>query len=144
FAGMGIATRGVPAPGIDTFRWLAGDHPIPQAASFAAGDALVTWCAGLAKDAPLLVLLSGGSSACVEVPAPGWTAQRVEEENRRLLRSGLSIEELNRRRESMSAIKGGKLGRRLLERTGGIRVWVLADTEPATAAATIGSALFYQ
>jgi glycerate-2-kinase len=56
-----------------------------------------------------------------------------------LLPAGLPIEELNRRRAGWSALKDGRLGKLLLERTTKIRVWVLADTDPATAPATVGS-----
>ncbi|MES2154995.1 MAG: DUF4147 domain-containing protein [bacterium] len=144
FRGLGVAPRGVPAPGVDTFRWLVGDHPVVGPGSLAAGRDVLAWCDALPADEPLLVLLSGGSSACLEVPAEGLSDAAMVAASRDLLAAGLPIEELNRRRAAISAVKGGKLGAHLLRRTGRIRVWVLADTDPATAAATIGSALFWQ
>lgn len=140
FQGFGVAPAGVPAPTVDTFRWHRGEHPVPGAGSFAAGKALLEWVARYPEGEPLLVLLSGGSSACVEAPD-----SLVEEELAHrwtdLLHAGVPIEEMNRQRAAWSALKGGKLGQKLLERTGCIRVWVLADTDPATAAQTIGSAI---
>ncbi len=144
FRGIGVAPRGVAAPGVDTFRWLPGDHPIPGPASFAAGAQVLEWCDQLAPDEPVLVLLSGGASACLEVPAPGYSQADVAAAHRELLRRGLPIEELNRERGTLSAVKLGKLGACMLRRTSRVRVWLLADTDPATAAATAGGAPFWQ
>lgn len=144
FRGLGVAPRGVAAPGIDTFRWLPGGHPVADGNSFAAGREVVAWCDALPRDEPLLVLLSGGSSACLELPASGHGEEEIAALHRQLLQSGLPIEELNRRRAAVSAIKGGKLGAHILARTPKLRVWLLADTDPATAAATVGSAPFLQ
>jgi single-stranded-DNA-specific exonuclease len=47
----------------------------------------------------VLVLLSGGASACLEVPAAGLTADEVVRRHGELFRAGLPIEELNRRRQ---------------------------------------------
>src|SRR6185503_15944756 len=54
------------------------------------------------------------------------------------------IEALNAERETLSALKGGKLGRILLERTPKVRVWLLADADPATAPHAVGSGPFFQ
>lgn len=144
FRGIGAAPAGVPMPGIDTFQWHKGEHPIPGPGSFAAGAAVLEWAATFPVDEPILVLLSGGSSACLEAPAPGHSEADVRALNDAVWRGGIPIEEMNRRRAELSAIKGGRLGRLLLQRTPRIRVWVLADTDPATAAQTIGSALLWQ
>jgi hydroxypyruvate reductase len=138
FSGLGVAPKGVPAPNVDTFRWLPGDHPIPGDASFAAGQAVLEWADAVPEGEPVLVLLSGGASACAEVAegvAPADLQQRWEE----LLRAGQAIEAMNRRRSEWSALKGGKLGRRLLARTPKVEAWLLADTDPAAAPAAVGS-----
>lgn len=143
FKGLGVAPKGVHAPNVDTFRWLPGDHPLPGPASFAAGRAVVEWVEALPDDAPVLVLLSGGASACVEVPLgvtePGLVAQWSA-----WMHSGLSIEELNARRTTLSALKGGALGARLLAGTSRVRTWVLADTDAERAAQTVASAPLLQ
>lgn len=141
FQGIGVAPPGVPAPSVDTFRWHQGDHPVPGGRSLAAGQAVLDWAAAFPEGEPLLVLLSGGASACVEVPLEG-TPQELAARWEALLAEGLPIEETNRRRAAWSALKAGRLGRRLLERTPRIRVWLLADTDPATAQATVGSGPF--
>lgn len=143
FKGLGVAPKGVPAPNVDTFRWLPGDHPMPGPDSFAAGRAVVDWVESLPDDAAVLVLLSGGASACVEMPL-GVSEQALIDQWSSWMRSGLAIDELNQRRTGLSALKGGALGGRLLAGTSRVRVWVLADTDAAQAAATVGSAPFLQ
>ncbi len=136
--GLGVAPKGVHAPNVDTFRWLPGDHPVPGAASFAAGRAVVEWTDGLPKDEPVLVLLSGGASACVELPL-GLDEAGLQAKWRDLLRSGMPIEAMNQERARLSALKGGKLGERLLRRTGRVRAWLIADTGRDEAAEAVGS-----
>lgn len=139
FQGFGVAPAGVPAPSVDTFRWQQGDHPIPGAKSFAAGRALLAWADAYPAGEPLLVLLSGGASACAEVPE-GVAEDELARRWEALLHAGEPIDAMNRQRAAWSALKAGKLGRRLLRKTGRIRVWLLADTDPAAAQATVGSA----
>lgn len=141
--GLGVAPAGMQVPHIDTFQWLAGDHPIPNDRSFAAGERILSWVATLPPGAPVLVLLSGGASALAEVPRSTSRAQ-LRDLWRTWMSAGLPIAELNQRRATLSALKAGQLGRALLEKTSRIRVWLLADTNPDDAAAVVGSAPFYQ
>jgi glycerate 2-kinase len=99
---------------------LESSHPIPDARSLAAGDALLGFLAALPADEPLLFLLSGGASALAEVLPPGMMEEQLTEVNRWLLASGLPISEMNAIRQRLSRIKGGKLipylkGRRCLQ-----------------------------
>jgi len=87
-----------------------GGHPDYTDASFDAGDELLRF---VDAHHDLLFLISGGGSACVEVPAPGFTREQLREENARLIASGLPIGAINAKRKSMSAIKGGKLAQRV-------------------------------
>jgi len=88
-----------------------GGHPQISAASFAAGRALLDF---VDAHENLLFLISGGGSACVEVPLSPWFDEReVTETNRRLLGSGASIGAMNCVRKHLSAIKGGRLGARV-------------------------------
>jgi glycerate-2-kinase len=57
----------------------------------------------------LLVLLSGGASAMMAVPAGGLTLGDKQETTSRLLRAGADIHALNTVRKHLSAIKGGQL-----------------------------------
>lgn len=140
--GLGVAPKGVHAPNVDTFRWLPGDHPVPAERSFAAGRAVLDWVDALPGDEPVLVLLSGGASACLEVP-DGVSEGELQARWRAWLASGLSVEAMNQERARLSALKGGRLGERLLGRTSKARVWLLADTDPEQAELAVGSGPFY-
>jgi glycerate 2-kinase len=87
-----------------------GGHPSMTPASFEAGRALLAFVD--AHD-DILFLVSGGGSACVEVPRDGLTAEEVAAENARLVRSSLPIAAINARRRELSAIKGGRLADRV-------------------------------
>src|SRR5205814_4447000 len=83
-----------------------GTHPHYSKESFEAGQRLLRF---VDKHDDITFLISGGGSACVEVP----TRDDAIEENARLIASGLPIGEINARRKEMSAIKGGKLAARV-------------------------------
>jgi hydroxypyruvate reductase len=86
-----------------------GGHPLVTADSFAAGRALVEF---VERHDEILFLISGGGSACVELPLTPWFDERdVMETNERLIASGLPIGEINCVRKHLSAIKGGRLAR---------------------------------
>ena len=84
-------------------------HPVPDERSLAAGSRLLATVAGMREDSHLLLLVSGGASALVEVPEPGLTLEDLAAENERLLAQGLDIHAMNRRRRALSRIKGGRL-----------------------------------
>ena len=87
-----------------------GGHPLPNAESFAAGEAALRAAdANRARGELLVVLLSGGASAMFEAPAPGVTLEQTIAVTRELLRSGRPIAEMNARRTQLSAVKGGRL-----------------------------------
>ena len=87
-----------------------GGHPDMTPASFAAGRALLDFVD--AHD-DITFLVSGGGSACVEVPLPPHTEEELIATNHALVASGLPIGEMNRVRRTRSAIKGGRLGGRV-------------------------------
>ncbi len=117
---------------------LSGGHPLPDRLSLAAGERLREWLVGIGPDETLLALISGGSSACIELPADGLSLNDVIRENRRLLGSGLPIHEVNAVRKRLSVLKGG--GALRLTR-GRVTVLVLSDV-PGDDLATVGSGLF--
>jgi hydroxypyruvate reductase len=92
-----------------------GGHPEMTDASFAAGRAVVDFVD--AHD-DILFLISGGGSACVDVPLSPWFDEHdVSDTNARLIKSGASIGEINCVRKHLSAIKGGRLGARVRGRS---------------------------
>jgi len=106
-AGLVIAPAdtSVPAP----FELIVGGHPTPTAGSERAGRRALELAASCAADAHLLVLISGGASAMMAVPADGVTLEDKRQTTDRLLRAGADIHALNTVRKHLSAIKGGRL-----------------------------------
>jgi hydroxypyruvate reductase len=93
--------------------WHRGGHPLPDAGSLAAGAAVAALVDRAPPDARFLVLLSGGASALLELPAPGVTLERLRQANAGWLAGGLAIDAVNRERAALSMLKGGGLARRL-------------------------------
>jgi len=90
-------------------RVVRGGHPEMTDASFDAGAALMKFLE--TGNEPVVALVSGGSSACIEAPlAPWFDRDDLVEVNRRLLRAGLPIAAMNTVRRHLSALKGGRLG----------------------------------
>jgi glycerate 2-kinase len=88
---------------------LEAAHPVPDDSSIAAGQALLDLIENIPPQYPVLVLISGGASALVEVLAPYVSLADLQRVNRWLLGSGLDIHAMNKIRKSLSAIKGGRL-----------------------------------
>lgn len=92
---------------------LPSAHPLPDERSLAAGARLLAWVDALPATAQPLFLISGGSSALVEVPEAGAGLADLEALTRLSFTQGMPITELNARRAALSRIKGGKLAARL-------------------------------
>jgi len=102
-AGRSVAVSG--------FRQLQASHPVPDERSVAAAEAALEFASGLAPDDLLLVLLSGGGSSLMCLPADGLALQEKQQLTRQLLSCGATIEEINCVRKQLSRIKGGSLAR---------------------------------
>ena len=81
-------------------------HPVPDANSFAATEAVLKLTEGLLPEDTVLFLLSGGGSALFEKPL--IPEEELKEVTRRLLASGADIVEMNTVRKRLSAVKGGR------------------------------------
>ena len=109
-SGLVISPGTVSAPaGFDS---IVAGHPTPTAASEAAGRRALALAESLGSEGTLLVLLSGGASAMMAVPADGLTLDDKRTTTDRLLRAGADIHALNTVRKHLSAIKGGWLAAR--------------------------------
>jgi glycerate 2-kinase len=95
----------VPSP----FEMIRGNHPVPGAGSERAGRRALELASSVPPDESLLVLLSGGASAMMAVPAETITLDDKRRTTDRLLKSGADIHALNTVRKHISAIKGGWL-----------------------------------
>lgn len=88
---------------------LTAGHPVPDRAGRHAAARLLALVKKLSADDLLLVLLSGGASSLLTVPAPGLTLADKQRTTHLLLRCGAAITEINAVRKHLSGIKGGRL-----------------------------------
>jgi len=88
---------------------LEASHPVPDAAGEAASRRIFETVSGLGENDLVLVLISGGGSALLTLPAPGLTLADKMAVNKALLASGAPIGAMNCVRKHLSAIKGGRL-----------------------------------
>jgi hydroxypyruvate reductase len=89
---------------------LQAGHPVPDANSEAAARRILAAVQGLRAEDLVLVLISGGGSSVMALPAPGMALAEKAAMTAALLRSGASIAEINAVRRHFSSIKGGRLG----------------------------------
>jgi len=120
-----VVTKYDHAPAMPDAEVIESAHPVPDAESLRAGARLLAFVSALPPQAHLLLLVSGGASALVEVPRPGLTLDDLIAENSQLLAAGLDIAAMNTRRRDLSQIKGGGL----LSAFPGARVTVLAISD---------------
>lgn len=90
-------------------RVLEAGHPVPDEAGETATKAILAIAESLATDDLLLVLVSGGGSSLLSLPASGITMADLKEVTAKLLGSGAPIQEMNIVRKHLSAIQGGRL-----------------------------------
>jgi hydroxypyruvate reductase len=105
----GLVVASTPSAVPDGFELIVGGHPIPTAESERGGRRALAVAGSLEANERLLVLLSGGASALMAVPADAITLEDKRATTDRLLRAGADIHALNTVRKHLSAIKGGWL-----------------------------------
>lgn len=88
-----------------------GSHPIPTEKSINAAMKMIDFLKKCNNDDFIIFLLSGGSSALIELPKKPLTINDIKDTTEILLHAGLNIEELNFIRKRLSTIKGGKLNK---------------------------------
>ena len=88
---------------------LIAAHPVPKATSQEAARTALDMARSLKPEDTLLCLISGGGSALLSLPAAGLAFEEKAGLVKELLDKGARIQDLNRVRKSLSAIKGGRL-----------------------------------
>jgi glycerate 2-kinase len=88
---------------------VIGQHPQPGAGSEEAGRRALAVARAVPAEAELIILISGGASALLAVPADGISLEDKRAATGVLLRAGADIYALNTVRKHLSAIKGGRL-----------------------------------
>lgn len=89
--------------------WHEGGHPQPSAGSVGGATRAIEVARGASEADLLLVLLSGGGSALMCLPAEGLSLDGKQRSAATLMSQGADIHELNTVRKHLSAIKGGRL-----------------------------------
>lgn len=96
---------------------IASSHPIPDERSIKAGNEIAKLIQEVHPKDLVLVLISGGGSALVEILRPQITLKELRQITNLLLKSGASIEEINIVRKHLSMFKGGWLAKRIYPAT---------------------------
>ena len=89
--------------------WYDAGHPLPDGGSVAGAQRALDVSRSSGERDLLLVLISGGGSALMALPAPGIPLDAKQRTARILMEQGADIYELNTVRKHLSAIKGGQL-----------------------------------
>jgi len=111
-------------------------HPVPDAAGARAAARMLEAARGAGPEDLVCVLISGGASALLAAPAEGLSLEDEQAVGRALLRSGAPIGEMNRVRQALSAVKGGRLAAAAAPAR--VVTWVISDV-PGDDPAVIGS-----
>lgn len=91
------------------FRVVAADHPLPTERNVEAARAALDFVSSVPEDATLLVLISGGGSAHLTLPAGDITLADMRTITTALQNAGTTVEELNAVRKHIERLKGGQL-----------------------------------
>lgn len=88
-------------------------HPVPDRSGMKGTKKILKVLEKARGDDLIFVLVSGGGSALMPLPAPGVSLANKQKITNSLLRSGASIREMNAVRKHLSAVKGGQLLRHI-------------------------------
>lgn len=86
-------------------------HPLPDAAGLEGARRVAAVASAAVAEDLVIVLISGGGSALLPMPAEGLTLEEKIATTDLLLRSGAAIAEVNTVRKHLSQVKGGGLAR---------------------------------
>lgn len=86
-------------------------HPIPDIDGLAAAEQVEALLADTASTDRLIVLISGGASALLPLPAAPISLEEMQAFTALLLASGAAIHELNTIRKHLDRLKGGQMAR---------------------------------
>ncbi len=120
-----VVTNPENAAPIDGCTVIAAGHPVPDAGSARAGQAIVDLLSGTCAQDRVVALISGGGSALVVAPVAGVSLADKARVNRNLLGAGFEIGEMNLVRQQLSRLKGGRMA--ALAAPAPVRAFILSD-----------------
>jgi len=104
-----VASSVEPEFQIRGFRYFHGGHPLPNAESIRAADAMLKSLDAQTESSLVIYLISGGGSATAEKPMDNEVSlDDLIATYRALVHSGAPIAEINAIRKHLSSIKGGR------------------------------------
>jgi len=106
-----VAVPHLPEVGSEKIVFIEGGHPLPTGGSLAAGAMMAELLAHTTERDLVIALISGGGSACLELPPLEITLEDLQATNTALLRCGATTHEMNVVRAQLSRLKGGGLAR---------------------------------
>jgi glycerate 2-kinase len=109
-AGIVVLKEGPVAP-LERCTVLVSGHPLPDERSVEAGQQVAALLDRAGADDLVLVLISGGGSALLCLPAPGLALADLQSLTGSLLASGAPINAINCLRKHLDLVKGGGLAR---------------------------------
>jgi glycerate 2-kinase len=105
-----VASSVEPSTQVRGFRYFRGGHPMPNAESIHAANAMRKALDAQTAASLVIFMLSGGGSAIVEKPIDDEISlDDLMATYRALVHSGAPIAEINAIRKHLSAVKGGRL-----------------------------------
>jgi glycerate 2-kinase len=105
-----ISAPTAPENALRGMRYFVGSHPLPNAESWKAAEAILALLRRCDDQTLVFFLLSGGGSALVELPLdPAQSLEDVRALHRALVTCGAPIDAMNAVRKHLSAVKGGRL-----------------------------------
>ena len=96
-------------PPLTRIRVIEAGHPVPDESGETAAKEILGLAESLTADDLLVVLVSGGGSSLLSLPAAGITMTDLKVVTAELLGCGAPIQEMNIVRKHLSAIQGGRL-----------------------------------
>lgn len=104
-----VVTRYGYAVDCERIEILQAAHPVPDENSLGAALKIQAFAKQATVDDLVIMLISGGGSSLLCLPAPGLDLEEKQRIHEALLHSGANIREINCVRRHLSAIKGGHL-----------------------------------
>ncbi len=97
------------AEALTRIRVIEAGHPVPDESGERAAQEILALAQSAGRDDLLLVLVSGGGSSLLSLPAGEISMADLKAVTRDLLASGAPIQDMNIVRKHLSAIQGGRL-----------------------------------
>ena len=126
YEGIIISTKIKKVPNnLNEFKIFFARHPIPDKNGLMASKYLIDKVNQLGKNDLLIFLVSGGGSSLLPAPPIGFNLEDEINLNKKLINSGMTIQETNLIRKHFSIIKGGRLARIAYPST--VKTYVVSD-----------------